>query len=160
MKRIYLLLPILAVLAMSSCKKEPVPTSVEFNGSTLYFTPERVAKDLKWSPAYGITGAVSTSDGKANTDSIVAYWGEGNYPAKVCADLVQGGFDDWYLPSIEEFEAISVLGDRLPPDEYTGTYWTSTELSTDQARYGFIHFGSQYNLFKNYEYDCLCVRKD
>jgi hypothetical protein len=42
--------------------------------------------------------------GRANTAAIVASQGKGNYAAQVCADLVLGGYDDWFLPSIDELD--------------------------------------------------------
>lgn len=52
-------------------------------------------------PALGV--AIGT--GKDNTAKIINHIGSNNgepYAAKVCYDLVQGGKDDWYLPSREE----------------------------------------------------------
>lgn len=40
--------------------------------------------------------------GQANTIAIKEAQGEGEYAAKVCNDLTNGGFDDWYLPSYDE----------------------------------------------------------
>ena len=31
------------------------------------------------------------------------------YAAKLCDDYVYGGYDDWFLPSIEELEAMEIL---------------------------------------------------
>jgi len=42
--------------------------------------------------------------GKSNTEKIVSQIGKGDYAAKYCSDLEYGGFDDWFLPSIEELE--------------------------------------------------------
>lgn len=45
--------------------------------------------------------------GMSNTEKIIANLGnEGEYAAKLCADFVQGGKDDWYLPSKFEIEKI------------------------------------------------------
>lgn len=159
MKKSFLMLPIIAVLLSFSCKEKPVPTFVDYNGQNLYFTAGKIGKELVWADQLVATGATSETDGEANTELIVSVLGEGNYPAKLCADLVEGGFDDWYLPSIDEMKAISTLGDDLPVD-YTGTYWTSTEVVSNAARFWYIHFGSQYNENKTYKYDCLCVRKN
>lgn len=159
MKKLAILIPLLGISIFFSCKKKDVPTSVNYNGSTLYFTADKIAENLPWADSLVATGATSDTDGEANTELIVSILGEGEYPAKKCADLVEGGFDDWYLPSINEMKAISTLGDDLPGN-YTGTYWTSTEVVSNAAKYWYIHFGSQYNEYKTYEYDCLCVRKD
>lgn len=159
MKKLSLALTIMLALAFIGCKKKNVPTSVNYNGTTLHFTSGKIGSPTKWSESNSVTGATSETDGKANTETIVAAIGAGDYPAKRCADLVEGGFDDWYLPSVKEFQAISALGDDLPGD-YTGMYWTSTERGFNTADYGHIHYGSQYNNNKGYTYNCLCVRKD
>ncbi|RZJ76313.1 MAG: hypothetical protein EOO45_02735 [Flavobacterium sp.] len=49
--------------------------------------------------------------GMANTEKIVAHLGNnGTYAAKLCKDFVQGGKDDWYLPSKAELEKIYLYG--------------------------------------------------
>lgn len=48
----------------------------------------------------GLENAIGT--GKDNTDKIINYFGNGNYAAKLCADFVKNGKDDWYLPSKDE----------------------------------------------------------
>lgn len=159
MKTSTLLLPLFGAVLLFGCKKESTPKSVEFNGSTLYFTSGKISKEVAWAEGYSVTGATSPTDGKTNTEMIVDSLGAGNYAAKLCADLVEDGKSDWYLPSIEEFKAIAAIQDKLPSD-YTGTYWTSTERTAGGAEFWYIHYGSQYNDFKNYKYSCLCTRKD
>lgn len=41
-------------------------------------------------------------DGAGNTQKIVTALGAGTYAAKLCADLVYNGCDDWYLPGAGE----------------------------------------------------------
>lgn len=49
--------------------------------------------------------------GIENTQKIVANLGNtGTYAAKICADFVQGGKDDWFLPSKAELEKIYYYG--------------------------------------------------
>lgn len=61
--------------------------------------------------AWGLTnnptpGTSSFNDGWANTQAMIAL-GENNFPAaKFCNDLVINGFDDWYLPSVDELEIL------------------------------------------------------
>lgn len=50
----------------------------------------------------------SISDGSANLDLMVSY-GLSNFPAgEWCADLVSGGFSDWFLPATYELAAAYV----------------------------------------------------
>jgi hypothetical protein len=91
------------------------------------------------------TGAIATvlGTGNANTSTIVASQGTGQYGAKLCYDLVLGGYSDWFLPSKDELNKLyikkSIIGG------FTGVeYWSSSEYSATLAWYqDFIH-GDQY----------------
>jgi hypothetical protein len=73
------------------------------------------------------------ADGKAigtglvNTKKIVALFGNGDYAAKICDDLILNGYDDWYLPSSDELIELWKQKDKVGsfPD---GWYWSSTDL--------------------------------
>ena len=66
------------------------------------------------------------SSGKSNTDTIVNRQGEGAYAAKLCADFKIDGYNDWYLPSIEELNKLFLNKDKIGGFG-TGSYWSSTE---------------------------------
>jgi hypothetical protein len=78
------------------------------------------------------TGATGTAigTGKSNTTTIVQALVPGNYAAKLCYDLVLNGYDDWYLPSVEELNLlwrnIGVTGLEVFLDT---SYWTSSQQS-------------------------------
>lgn len=80
------------------------------------------------------TGGISFTDGQANTDSIINQEGHTSSAAKLCADYVSGGFDDWYLPSVLEltecynayFKVNLALGDINGFQR--AIYWSSTEF--------------------------------
>jgi len=66
-----------------------------------------------------VSGADGTSigTGEQNTIDIVTqfgtsepYEGKTDYAAKLCSDLVIRGYDDWYLPSKDELNAICYMG--------------------------------------------------
>jgi hypothetical protein len=60
-----------------------------------------------WSDRYDtLSGAFSTFDGLANSLKIASTPGSKKSAAKVCLDLSENGFDDWYLPSIEELKKL------------------------------------------------------
>ena len=52
------------------------------------------------------TSAQSSWDGLGNSNAIVAQVGHTDSAAKICLDLVSGGFSDWYLPSTLEFNTL------------------------------------------------------
>ena len=75
--------------------------------------------------------------GKQNTIAIVNRCLEQGIAAKICSDMVVNGYDDWFLPSIDELrklyenrEAIGTGYIGYPPDE---RYWSSTEYEKSIA---------------------------
>ncbi|MCX7026723.1 MAG: DUF1566 domain-containing protein [Spirochaetes bacterium] len=81
----------------------------------------------------GATGA-AIGTGKANTDTIVAATGSSGSAAQYCADLVYGGFDDWFLPSIDELALIYHNLKLNYKGNYSNYYyWSSTEMDQYDA---------------------------
>lgn len=83
---------------------------------------------------YYNTYGISDSDigaGKYNTQIIIDSFGTNgiDYAAEVCADLVHGGYDDWFLPSREEIRKAyfsQVFPWSSDPNANAqGYYWTS-----------------------------------
>jgi hypothetical protein len=75
----------------------------------------------------GATGtAIGT--GMSNTQKIVGIQGNGSYAAKLCSDLTQGGYGDWFMPSKDELNLmygnlyLKGIG-SFEPDYY----WSSSE---------------------------------
>ena len=82
----------------------------------------------------GGTGTVIGS-GKSNTENIVNKLGLGNYAARLCYDLELGGYDDWFLPSLDELYKLSeqkdtVGGFVVAPWDW---YWSSSEDNFEYA---------------------------
>jgi len=103
-----------------------------------------------------ITNAIESALGKgyANTDSIVKVQGAGSYAAKLCSDLVLGGYSDWYLPSLFELNLLyqqkNVIGGFV--NDY---YWSSTEQDKNSAYGEYFSDGYQHSYFK---LDALYIR--
>jgi len=73
--------------------------------------------------------------GKSNTNSIIAIQGAGNYAAALCHNLTLGGFNDWYLPSMDELN-ILYINRTLINGGFMGSnwyYWSSTEADAENA---------------------------
>ena len=77
-----------------------------------------------------ISGADGTEigTGSQNTADIVAAYGSQTTVASLCADLELGGYDDWFLPSKDEFD---LMYENLHVMEIGGfrnlSYWSSSE---------------------------------
>lgn len=155
---------------------QPVP--IRFQGQILYVHPSDNAASAAWAPANGVlSGATSLTDGRTNSQKIVTTHGGGTYAAKICDDLVAYGFDDWYLPSRYELDAIKKQSYLIQGLNYesTSNYWSSTEYdgtpSTSTIRgyiapvynYGWkqtFDQGKQVQAFKIELNRVRCVRKN
>jgi hypothetical protein len=97
--------------------------------SGLVVTSTNVSTGTTWGcDGTSIAGAYGTAigTGNANTIAIMAGCPTAGIAARLCGDLTEGGYSDWYLPSTDELNtlyinrvAIGGLG--------TNTYWASTE---------------------------------
>jgi hypothetical protein len=82
--------------------------------------------------------AQNSWDGLSNSNAIVAQSGHTNSAARLCLDLVRGGFSDWYLPSIQElsmlwnnsFTVVKSLSQISGASQLASAdYWSSSEFS-------------------------------
>ena len=86
-----------------------------------------------WSNITNATVGTTTIDGNANTTAIINQAGHTNSAASLCRAYTGGGYNDWYLPSVDEYSLMydnrmilyKALGySALPVTDY---YWTSSE---------------------------------
>ena len=94
--------------------------------------------------ATGVTGtAIGT--GQANTTAIVTAQGAGSYAAKLCNDLTEGGYNDWFLPSKDELNKLYI--NKVAIGGFADyAYWSSSEYSTHTAWSQNFETGPQYYL--------------
>jgi len=81
-----------------------------------------------------ISGADGTAlgTGNQNTIDIMAGCATAGIAARLCGNLVQGGFSDWYLPSVDELNKLYL--NQIAIGGFVGTnYWSSTEDDADSA---------------------------
>lgn len=90
-------------------------------------------------PANASGAALGT--GLVNTNSIVGSQGTGSYAAKLCDDLVLGGYSDWYLPSKEELNKLYLNMDAIGGFSKT-LYWSSSEISMYHTWFQAFYNGS------------------
>ena len=150
---------------------------INFNGETLYVFPENHPEDNVVWGGYETeigTSAQSSTDGKSNTEAIVAEFGEAepyenqtNYAAKLCNDSIAYGFDDWYLPAKDELLAIyeNQENESLNKADFASAWnnldnsWSSTEYNTDNAYRFSISNGNMFLNNKDGSNYVRCVRE-
>jgi hypothetical protein len=83
--------------------------------------------------------------GRINTAAIIAQSGPGDYAASFADSYVHNGFDDWFLPSKDELDAVylthAVMG---VPKIMKAAYWSSSENSANYAWYQMFQDGTQF----------------
>ena len=99
---------------------------------------------------YGTTiGGTSTAigTGAANTSAIVSGCAEAGIAARICDDLVLGGYSDWYLPSTDELNLMYLnigQGNALGLGNVGGFasawYWSSSENVFNFANVAWVQF--------------------
>lgn len=89
----------------------------------------------QWSTVYEVTAATGDGVGAGAMNTMLITTAERedeDSAARLCADLEEGGYGDWYLPSKHELDLmynnlhVVGLGNFAPV-----LYWSSTELSFD-----------------------------
>lgn len=98
-----------------------------------------------WGCRYTLIRAYGTAIGTGNQNTMDIVAGcTGQNAARLCSDLVLGGYSDWFLPSKDELFALWVnrvaLGFLSP--SYGGAYWCSTEIDSQTAWHLFNLDGS------------------
>jgi len=85
------------------------------------------------------------------------------YAAKVCADLVAYGFDDWYLPAAGElnemYKKLGPVANGGSGQITSGFYWSSSEFNFDDAWVQVFADGVQLGGYKDVDVRCRCVRR-
>ena len=112
---------------------------------------------------YVETGATGTAvgTGKSNTEKIIKAQGTGSYAAKLCADLVIDGYDDWFLPSKDELNLLYQNKDLIGgfSTEYGSYYWSSSEYNKYSAIDQSFNSGYQDYDDKTYSQKVRAVRE-
>jgi len=104
-------------------------------------------------------------EGKYNTVMINAYQGGSTSAAAICSSLMLGGYDDWYLPSIEELNKMYQnigQGNALGLGNVGGfavtSYWSSTDSDGLSAGTQNFNNGNQDFYFKDGYFNVRSVR--
>jgi hypothetical protein len=96
--------------------------------------------------------------GATNTTSIVNACATSTIAARICDNLITGGYSDWYLPSRDELS-------KLYQNRFTiggfgnATYWSSSQFnSTNSWSYNFSN-GATGAFSKNLLYYVRAIRR-
>lgn len=113
------------------------------DGTGLVAAPEDLTDQFPFRLAAILnTGATDSSigAGRTNTTLIINAFGPGDYAATACNSYTSGGFDDWFLPSLNELQAIY---DNLIASDLGGFgpnwYWSSTQWELNFGAAGFLN---------------------
>jgi hypothetical protein len=101
-----------------------------------------------------ISGADGTAIGTGNQNTIDIMTGcnEAGIAARLCGDLVLGGYSDWYLPSKDELNKLFI--NRIAIGGFVlSWYWSSTEINASGAWGQSFYEGVQGGNDKNYGND-------
>lgn len=83
----------------------------------------------------GPTGGIAIGKGPQNTIDIITECATAGTAARICSDLVEGGYSDWYLPSLDELTTL--VTNRVAIGGFETTlghiYWSSTEFDINRA---------------------------
>jgi hypothetical protein len=112
--------------------------------------------DISSGASWGCNGTtISGADGTAigtgnqNTIDIMNGCATAGIAARLCGDLVQGGYSDWYLPSKDELNIIYLNKDTIGGFTEGEPFWTSTEYSANEAWNQYFFNGDQSTFFKS-----------
>jgi hypothetical protein len=86
-----------------------------------------------WTTAVSGAYGQAIGTGAQNTLDIMNGCSEAGIAARLCGDLVLGGYSDWYLPSLDELNKLSLnkvaIGGFAAGDFPISIYWSSTAFN-------------------------------
>ncbi|RZJ15909.1 MAG: midcut-by-XrtH protein [Haliea sp.] len=116
----------------------------------------------QWTGSNASVGAGSTTDGAANTNTIIADPSCSNAPASCAAQRCRDIGADWYLPALNELSTVRAAlcpsGAGCNFSGFTGTHSTSTESSTVGVRLLLMPAGTTAVGGKAGSFTARCIR--
>jgi hypothetical protein len=103
------------------------------------------SETIAWSNITNIlvgTTGTAIGIGQANTTAIVGQSGCTSGAAYLCDHLIEGGYNDWFLPSKDELNKLYL--NRVAIGGFADdTYWSSSEVSASSAWTHSFYYGTQ-----------------
>lgn len=130
--------------------------------SYLEAAPDDLAVPSGWSNVIDKkVGSTSTElgSGPSNTKAIISQISHTSSAAKLCDDYEYNGFNDWFLPSLEElyFMRLNLAG--LDPNySIRKFYWSSSEFDERNTWYQRTSDGNEINSAKDLQHHIRCIR--
>ena len=106
-------------------------------------------ESLSGHSVYG-TGATGTDigTGQANTAAMLASSAAYDWAVSYCNNFISGGFDDWFMPSLAELQAMWTYRYNIGY-LVNSTYWSSSETAWNKAWLVSFNDGIGHNFLKN-----------
>jgi hypothetical protein len=168
---------VLLITIAVSCKKKDSDSSSQYTigqsygGGVVFYIDGTGAHGLvastsdqstscKWGcMGTDIPGAVDSAVGvgQGNTTAIINTCTSAGIAAKLCSDLVLGGYSDWFLPSKAELSLMYDHKDAITGFSQFG-YWSSTEHGNGTAWVQYFSNGSKTTVNKTDAYRLRAIR--
>ncbi|WP_321299900.1 hypothetical protein [uncultured Sphaerochaeta sp.] len=117
--------------------------------------PEDLATPMAWSNITNVLVGTSRDigSGEANTAAIIAQEGHTSSAALACTQHKRNGFQDWFLPSVDELEVFIANNTDFAKSVASAYHWSSTDRYTS-----FANISSSMLKTKNNEYEVRPIR--
>ncbi len=117
--------------------------------------PEDLSIPMAWSNITNVLVGTSRDigSGEANTAAIIAQEGHTSSAALACTQYERNGFQDWFLPSIDELEVFIANNTDFAESVASAFHWSSTDVLASYA-----NISSSMSRIKNNEYKVRPIR--
>jgi len=164
---------LMILLALTACEKEEEELKIgdfhaggivfylDGNGGGLVCAEADFESRLKWGCYDTLIGGTSPAigSGAANTAKIVAGCDQPGTAARICNDLFLNGYNDWFLPSLNELEQVYINLMKNELGNFTGDFWWSSTETHSQQSYTISSFRGMQSYFdKDFVMHVRCVR--
>lgn len=125
----------------------------------LIATPSNQSSGAQWGcSGTSISTSLSFGTGQNNTTAIVNGCATTSIAARICNNLVSGGYSDWYLPSYYELEKL-YINKGIIGGFAIAYYWSSSQISSTSAYSIYFSNGTASSITKTNAVYVRAIRK-